>query len=94
MRIAQKSLFVTMLLLACFVSSAFAQENMGAGRLYNPNTETTVKGTVEKIEVLDAGREKFVVNLTEYDREYMGALRSIFSQRQAEIEKFLEEVRG
>ena len=49
MRIAQKSLFVTMLLLACFVSSAFAQENMGAGRLYNPNTETTVKGTVEKV---------------------------------------------
>lgn len=48
MRIAQKFAFVTMLL-ACFVSSAFAQGNMGAGRLYNPNTETTVKGTVDKV---------------------------------------------
>jgi hypothetical protein len=49
MRIAQKFVFVTMLLFACYVSSAFAQGNMGAGRLYNPNTETTVKGTVDKV---------------------------------------------
>jgi len=55
MRIAQKFVFVTMLLLACFVSPAFAQGNMGAGRLYNPNTETTAKGTVEKVSEI-AGR--------------------------------------
>lgn len=55
MRIAQKFLFITTLLLACFVSSAFAQAGMGAGRIYNPSTETTVKGTVEKVTEI-AGR--------------------------------------
>jgi hypothetical protein len=54
----------------------------------------TVKGNVVKVEGLDVGREKFDVAFTEFDREFMGALRTIFEQRQAEIEKFLEDVRG
>jgi hypothetical protein len=54
----------------------------------------SAKGTVDKVEALDDGREKFEVVFSEYDREYFGALRSIFDQRQSEIEKFLEEVRG
>lgn len=54
----------------------------------------SVKGTVFKVDALDAGRERFEVTLTEYDREYLGALRTIFEQRQSEIEKFLKDVRG
>jgi hypothetical protein len=49
MKIIRNSIFVTMLLFSCLVISAFTQRNGGAGRYYNPNTETTVKGTVEKV---------------------------------------------
>lgn len=41
------SLFILFLLLASFAGTSFAQT--GAGRVYNPATETTVKGTVEKV---------------------------------------------
>jgi hypothetical protein len=51
-------------------------------------------GIVESVVPLDAGREKFEVRLTEFDPEYLGALKAIFSQRQEEIERFLEQVRG
>jgi hypothetical protein len=49
MKIMRNSIFVTMLLFSCLVIPAIAQRNSGAGRYYNPNTEITVKGTVEKV---------------------------------------------
>ncbi len=44
-----------MLLVACLAGSALAQMGSSARRLYNPNTEITVKGTVEK--VTEIGRQ-------------------------------------
>jgi hypothetical protein len=49
MRVTQNSLLVAMLLLACLVSSALAQGGGKARRSYDPSTESTVKGTVEKV---------------------------------------------
>jgi hypothetical protein len=43
------SLFATMVLVVCLVSSALAQGGGGARRNYDPSTETTVKGMVEKV---------------------------------------------
>lgn len=41
-------LLIPLLLLACWTGSALAQMGMGR-RLYDPATEVTVKGTVEKV---------------------------------------------
>lgn len=47
---ATQSLFVTVVLAVVFLAgSALSQMGGGARRLYDPNTETTVKGTVEKV---------------------------------------------
>lgn len=46
MRSCRVSLCVPILLIACFTGSSAAQ---GGTRLYNPATETTMKGTVEKV---------------------------------------------
>jgi hypothetical protein len=57
MKITQSSPIITMLLGACLAGSALAQVGSSARRLYDPNTETTVKGTVEKVtEIGDQGR--------------------------------------
>jgi hypothetical protein len=56
MKVTQSSPIITMLLVACLAGSAFAQVGSNARRLYDPNTETTVKGTVEKVtEIGDQG---------------------------------------
>lgn len=49
MKITQRSPIITMLLVACLAGSALAQVGSSARRLYDPNTETTVKGTVAKV---------------------------------------------
>jgi len=49
MRVTQNSLFVTLVMIACLASSALAQGGGGARRLYDPSTETTIKGKVEKV---------------------------------------------
>ena len=54
----------------------------------------SVKGIVSKVQALDAGREKFEIELTEFDPQYMNALRSVFDQRQNEIERFLGQAKG
>ncbi|HVC90894.1 MAG TPA: hypothetical protein VND66_09770 [Acidobacteriaceae bacterium] len=55
MKVTQSSPIITMLLVACLAGSALAQMGSSARRLYNPNTEITVKGTVEK--VTEIGRQ-------------------------------------
>ncbi len=56
MKITQGSPIITMLVVACLAGSALAQVGSGARRMYDPNTETTVKGTVEKVtEIGDRG---------------------------------------
>lgn len=56
MKVTQSSPILTALLVACLAGSALAQAGSSAGRLYDPNTETTVKGTVEKVtEIGDEG---------------------------------------
>ncbi len=49
MKTTRYSLFATMVLVVCLVSSALAQGGGRARRFYDPSTETTVKGTVEKV---------------------------------------------
>lgn len=49
MRAIRNSLFVTIALAACLAGSVLAQGPGRIGRIYNPSTETTVKGTVEKV---------------------------------------------
>jgi len=49
MKITQTSLILATLLVACLASTAIAQVGSGARRLYDPSTEATVKGTVEKV---------------------------------------------
>src|ERR1039458_4921156 len=49
MKTTRYSLFATMVLVVCLVSSALAQWGGRARRSYDPSTETTVKGTVEKV---------------------------------------------
>lgn len=58
----RSSLFATLALtavVACFAPAALAQPAHGsirASRLYNPATETTVKGTVEEVRTIPARR--------------------------------------
>lgn len=49
MKVTRNSLLATLALVACLASSALAQGGGGTQRLYDPSTETTVKGTVEKV---------------------------------------------
>jgi hypothetical protein len=49
MKLTRDSLFFSLLLVAGIASSALAQGGGRAGRLYDPSTETTLKGTVEKV---------------------------------------------
>jgi hypothetical protein len=49
MRVTRNSLFVTTVLVAGITSWALAQGGGRAQRFYDPSTETTVKGTVEKV---------------------------------------------
>lgn len=49
MRLTRNSLFVTFFLVAGIASWALAQGGGRAQRLYNPKTETTIKGTIEKV---------------------------------------------
>lgn len=57
MKLKQSLPIITMLLVACLAGSALAQVGSSARRLYDPNTEATVKGTVEKVmEIGDQGR--------------------------------------
>jgi hypothetical protein len=56
MKITQTSLILATLLVACLAGTALAQVGSSARRIYDPNTETTVKGTVEKVtEIGDQG---------------------------------------
>ncbi|MGC9225362.1 MAG: hypothetical protein ACP5E2_15730 [Terracidiphilus sp.] len=57
MKIVQSLRIIAMLLAVCLAASALAQMGSSARRLYDPNTETTVKGTVEKVtEIGEQGR--------------------------------------
>lgn len=49
MKLTRDSIFFSLLLVAGIASSALAQGGGRAGRLYDPSTETTLKGTVEKV---------------------------------------------
>ncbi len=49
MKFTRYSLLATMVLIVCLGSSALAQGGGRARRLYDPSTEATVKGTVEKV---------------------------------------------
>jgi hypothetical protein len=53
-----------------------------------------VRGKVSLTEALDDGRERVVVEMTEYEPRYFDALKNIFIQRQVEIDAFLKQVRG
>jgi hypothetical protein len=56
MKVTQSLSVIAMLLAVCLAGSALAQVGSSARRLYDPNTETTVKGTVEKVtEIGDQG---------------------------------------
>jgi hypothetical protein len=55
-KVTQSLPIIAMLLAVCLAGSALAQVGSSARRLYDPNTETTVKGTVEKVtEIGDQG---------------------------------------
>lgn len=57
MKHTQTSLILATTLVACLVGTALAQVGNRVRRMYDPNTETTVKGTVEKvIEIGEQGR--------------------------------------
>jgi hypothetical protein len=64
MRLIRNSWFVTMVLAACLASSALAQGVGRTRRIYNPSTETTVKGTVEKVTEITGRRAWNGVHLT------------------------------
>jgi hypothetical protein len=49
MKVNRRSVFVTIAVIVWLSGSALAQGGRGARRLYDPNTETTVKGTLEKV---------------------------------------------
>lgn len=49
MKLTQSLPIITMLLVACLAGSALAQVASSTRRMYDSNTETTVKGTVEKV---------------------------------------------
>ena len=49
MKLTRYLLFATMVSVVCLVSSALAQGGGRARRFYDPSTETTVKGSVEKV---------------------------------------------
>ncbi len=49
MKVTRNSLIITALAVACLAGSALAQMGSRAGRIYDPTTEITVKGTVEKV---------------------------------------------
>ncbi len=57
MRLTQTSLILATTLVACFAGAALAQVGNSVRRMYDPNTEATVKGTVEKVtEIGEQGR--------------------------------------
>lgn len=60
----RNSLFVTIAVIACFAGWLPAQGPGRTGRIYNPSTETTVKGTVEKVTTLTGQRGWNGVHLT------------------------------
>ncbi|HUX45391.1 MAG TPA: hypothetical protein VMV57_11620, partial [Terracidiphilus sp.] len=66
MKLTQTSLILATLLVACLAGTALAQVGSRARRLYDPNTETTVKGTVEK--VTEIGRQGGPVPILPYER--------------------------
>lgn len=71
MKITQSSAIIAMLLVACLTGSALAQVGSGARRLYDPNTETTAKGTVEKvIEIGEQGRTGTHLTLRANEQTY------------------------
>jgi DNA/RNA endonuclease YhcR with UshA esterase domain len=71
MKVTQGSLVITMLLAACLAGSAFAQVGSNARRLYDPNTEITVKGTVEKVtEIGEQGRTGTHLTLRTNEQTY------------------------
>lgn len=49
MRFMQPSIILATTLVACIAGTALAQAGNRVRRMYDPNTETTVKGTVEKV---------------------------------------------
>ena len=54
----------------------------------------TAKGVVKKAASLGEGREKFEIEFVEVETSYFEALRSLFDQRQSEIDRFMAEVKG
>jgi hypothetical protein len=72
MRTSRYLWMVTLAVFASTATLALAQGPGRAGRMYDPNTETTVKGTVEKVEQI-AGRRGWPgthVTLRTEDRTY------------------------
>ena len=49
MRMANALIWIPVLLLVCWTGSALAQMGGMGRRLYDPATEVTVKGTIEKV---------------------------------------------
>jgi hypothetical protein len=56
MKSARYSLFVTLWLVVGMTSWAFAQGRGRTQRIYDPGTETTLKGTVEKVSQIPGSR--------------------------------------
>jgi hypothetical protein len=57
MKVKRSSLMIVALVVACLAGSALAQMGSSARRIYDPKTETTVKGTVEK--VMEIGEQRW-----------------------------------
>ncbi len=55
MKLTQSSILLATTLVVCLVGTALAQAGNRVRRMYDPNTETTVKGTVEK--VIEIGKQ-------------------------------------
>lgn len=64
MRITKNVLFTMLALVACLAGSALAQGRGRAQRIYDPKTEATVKGTVEKVTEVTGQRGWNGIHLT------------------------------
>ena len=64
MKLTRYSLFAMMILVVCLVSSALAQGGRRARRFYDPSTEATVKGSVEKVREVTGGQGWNGIHLT------------------------------